>query len=85
MAEFHVPNLLQNPQLQLYSGQTVIASNDNWVDSPDKAAIEATTFAPTSNFESAIIVTLQPGGYTAIVSGVGNTTGVAIVEVFKVD
>jgi YVTN family beta-propeller protein len=85
LAQFGVPNTLQNPRLQLYSGQTVIASNDNWVDASNRSAIEATPHAPQNSQESAILMTLNPGGYTAIVSGVGDTTGIAIVEVFKVN
>jgi hypothetical protein len=85
LAQFGVPGTLPNPQLQLYSGQTVIASNDNWGDAPNAAAITASCYAPQNPFESAILTTLPPGPYTAIVSGVGGTTGVGIVEVFPVD
>jgi len=63
----------------------VIAANDNWGDAPNAAAIGASGFAPANLFESAILVTLDPGAYTAIVSGVGGLTGVGIVEVFEVD
>lgn len=49
------------------------------------AAIQASTYAPENTNESAILTTLQPGAYTAIVTGVGGTSGVAIVEVFKVN
>src|SRR6202008_4072412 len=38
LSQFGVPNVLQNPQLDLYSGQTVIASSDNWVDASNKGA-----------------------------------------------
>ena len=85
LAALGVPGTLANPQLVLYSGQTAIASNDNWGDAPNAAAITASTFAPTNPNEAAVLVTLQPGAYTAIVTGVGNTTGIAIVEVFKVN
>jgi hypothetical protein len=80
-----VPGTLQNPQLQLFSGPTVIGSNDNWQTAANQAAIQAAGFAPSNTNESAIMMTLNPGPYTAIVSGVGNTTGVAIIEVFEVD
>jgi hypothetical protein len=76
-----ISGALQNPQLQLISGQTQIAYNDNWQDT-DATAILASGFAPSSPLESAIRVTLQPGAYTAIMSGVGGGTGVGIVEVF---
>lgn len=81
LANFGVTGVLQNPQIQLYQGSTLIAFNDNWQDS-NAAAIQASGFAPPNPAEPAIRITLQPGAYTAVVSGVGNTTGVAIVEVY---
>jgi hypothetical protein len=84
LAQFGVPGLLANPQLQLFSGPTVIGSNDDWQQAGNANAIQAAGFAPSDNRESAIMMTLNPGAYTAIVSGVGGTTGVAIVEVFTV-
>jgi hypothetical protein len=74
-------NVLQNPQLQLFSGSTEIAYNNNWQDS-DQAAIQASGFAPSDPNESAIRITLAPGAYTAIVTGVAGTTGLGIVEVY---
>ena len=82
LANFGVPGVLANPTLQLFSGQTVIASNDDWQSASNAAAIQATGLAPANSLESAILVTLSPGAYTAIVSGVGGGTGVGIVEVF---
>jgi hypothetical protein len=79
-----VPGVLANPTMQLFSGPTVIAANDDWITSPDAGQIQASGFAPLDNAESAVMMTLQPGAYTTVVSGVGNTTGVAIVEVFRV-
>ena len=81
-----VPGALQDPVLQLYSGQTVIASNDDWQSSnPNAATIQSLGFAPADDLESAILATLNPGAYTAIVTGYQNTTGVGIIEVFEVD
>ena len=68
----------------------LIASNDNWqttviggiITSNQVSAIQNSGHAPTQPSESAIIATLQPGNYTAIVRGVNNTTGVALVEVY---
>ena len=85
LAQFGVPGVLANPFLQLYSGQTVIASNDNWQQATNASAITASGQAPTDVNEAAILTTLNPGPYTAIVTGVGNTQGVAIVEVFEID
>jgi Tol biopolymer transport system component len=76
---------LENPHLALFRGQSKITENDNWIDSPDYAAINALPWRPGDLAESAILRTLAPGAYTAIVSGVGNTTGVALVEVFQVN
>jgi len=78
-----VPNVLANPMLQLFSGQTQIGINDNWQDAANAAQIQSSGFAPADPLEAAILTTLQPGAYTAIVTGAGGTTGVAIVEVFR--
>ncbi|MGE5095443.1 MAG: hypothetical protein ACM3SO_09915 [Betaproteobacteria bacterium] len=59
--------------------------NDDWGSASNAAQVQASGFAPGDAKESAILVTLNPGAYTAIVSGAGGTTGVAIVEVFEVD
>lgn len=78
---------LQNPTLDLYNKDgVIIASNDDWQDQKnpsDKDAIEATQLAPTKPNESAILMTVPPGDYTAIVYGVAGTTGVALVEVYR--
>jgi hypothetical protein len=84
LALYGVPGVLQNPQLQLFSGSTQIAYNDNWQDS-NAAAIQASGFAPSNPLESAIRITLPPGAYTAIVTGVGGGTGVGMVEVYVAD
>ena len=75
--------MLANPTMQLFSGSTQIAANDDWVNASNFAAIENSGYAPGDPAESAILVTLAPGAYSAVVSGVGGGTGVAIVEVFK--
>ena len=85
LAPFGIANFLANPKLDLFSGQTVIASNDDFGTAPNLAALQASGFAPSSAAEAAILTTLGPGAYTAVVSGVGNTTGVGIIEVFEVD
>jgi hypothetical protein len=68
--------------LTLFSGQTPIASNDNWPQAANAAQIQTAIGAPTNTLESAILITLQPGAYTAIVNGASNATGLGIVEVF---
>ena len=104
-APFFVPATLANPFLQLFSGQDVIAQNDNWQDAPScggfvcgtATQIAATgldpcqpnpgqsTSPPACAQESAILISLPAGAYTAIVSGVGGGTGVGLVEVFDLD
>ena len=78
-----VMGALADPTLELHDGNgAVIATNDNWKDT-QQAAIEATTIPPTNDAESAIVQTLAPGAYTAIVRGKNNTTGVALVEAYQ--
>jgi hypothetical protein len=80
-----VSGVLINPTLTLYNASgTALATNDNWPDT-QAAEIMATPYAPGDGRESAIIATLNPGAYTAILSGVGGTTGVGLVEVFDLD
>jgi CSLREA domain-containing protein len=78
---------LEDPKLELFHGQTLLASNDNWADSPDKQAIIDTTIPPSDSRESALIATLPANNsaYTAIVRGVNNGTGVGLVEVYDLD
>ena len=91
LAQAGVANPLADPTLLLYAGGTLIAQNDNWATgsdgnaNPDAAAITASGFQPSSAQESAVILTLAPGAYTAIVSGKNGTTGVALVEVYDLD
>lgn len=77
-----VSGLLADPVVTLYSGSTAIATNDDWQANANAAAIQATGKAPANAKEAALLLTLQPGAYTAVVSGAGNTTGIGIVEVF---
>jgi hypothetical protein len=71
----------------LISGSTTVAQNTNWNTSPDAAAItsaalQAGAFGLANN-DSAMVVTLAPGNYTAQVVGVGTGTGVALIEVYE--
>ena len=86
LVNYGITNPLQDPTLELHDHTgAVIASNDNWMDAPNKQAIIDSGLAPSNNLESAILTTLDPGNYTAIVRGVNNTTGVALVEVYDLD
>jgi hypothetical protein len=77
-----LPGALGDPTLELRDGNGgLIDANDNW-RSDHEAEIIATTIPPSNDLESAIVLDLAPGNYTAIVSGVNNTTGVALVEVY---
>jgi uncharacterized protein YkwD len=80
---------LGNPTLELYQGSTLLATNDDWMNSSpaDKQAISDSGLAPTNTLESAILRTLSPGGpgYTAVVRGLNNTTGIGVVEVYDLD
>jgi hypothetical protein len=81
-----VPGTLADPTLELHDANGgTLETNDNWVDSPNKQAIIDSTIPPTNNMESAIVRTLSPANYTAIVRGVNNTTGVAVVEVYALN
>jgi hypothetical protein len=88
---YNIPNALANPTLELHDGTgALIASNDNWqhtiiggiITSDQVGAIRNSGYAPGDGRESAIIGDLPPGNYTAIVRGVNNMTGVALVEVY---
>jgi hypothetical protein len=81
-----VGGALSDPALELHQGSTTIATNDNWKTRTDgtsqQSEIEATTIPPTNDSESAIVMTLNPGTYTAILSGKNGGTGVGVVEVY---
>jgi hypothetical protein len=84
LADFGVTDALADPVLELHDANgTLLMSDDNWKDSVQQAEIEATGLAPTNDLESAILMTLPPGGYTAIVAGSGGLTGVALVEIYR--
>jgi uncharacterized repeat protein (TIGR03803 family) len=72
--------VLQNPTLELHQGSITIATNDDWKE--NQSQVEATTIPPTNDFESAIVTTLNPGAYTAVLAGKDNGTGVGVVEVY---
>jgi mono/diheme cytochrome c family protein len=80
-----VAGKLADPTLELHNGNgSLLASNDNW-RSNQEAEIIATTIPPSNDLESAIVATLPPANYTAIVRGVSNATGVALVEVYALN
>ena len=84
LTDLGVPGALQDPRLELFdSNGVMIQANDNWKDSQE-AEIAATGLAPSDDRESAIVRELAPGAYTAITRGVGDTTGVGLVEAYDI-
>jgi serine protease AprX len=84
----NLPNKLADPILELRdSAGTVLQTNDNWVNSPNRHAIINSGLAPTNDNESAIIATLPANGksYTAIVRSVDDTPGTGVVEIYDID
>jgi hypothetical protein len=91
LTQYGVPNVLADPTLELHDGTgALIASNNTWLHTIIGGIITANQvrdildsgYAPGDPRESAIIADLSAGNYTAIVRGVNNTTGVALVEVY---
>ncbi|MBI5768012.1 MAG: PD40 domain-containing protein [Verrucomicrobia bacterium] len=88
LASFGVTGALADPQLQILSGTSIVTTNDNWGGSPAIVSAAASVGAfplPATSRDSAVIALLQPGAYTAQVSGIGGTTGVALMEIYDVD
>jgi sugar lactone lactonase YvrE len=84
---FGVPGALIDPKLELYSGSTKIAENNDWAGDVSLSTAFNSVGAfplPVTSKDAAIVITLPPGNYTAQVSGVGRTNGVALVEVYDV-
>ena len=78
---------LSDPTLELHQGSTIVTTNDNWkineqTQQSQETDIEAVMTPPTNNLESAILATLTPGAYTAILGGKNKGTGVGLVEVY---
>ena len=85
LGNFGVPDPLIDPVMELHGPKGFdTITNDNWKDA-QQAAIKATGLAPTNDPESAILATLDPGNYTAIVKGKDNGVGVGLVEAYDLD
>jgi hypothetical protein len=83
-----IPGALSDPTLELYDGNGVLLTmNDNWMDAANKQQIIDSTIPPSDPLESAIVMTLPANnkGYTAVVRGANNATGVAVVEAYDLD
>jgi sugar lactone lactonase YvrE len=85
LTTFGVTGVLSDPQLKVFSGQAELASNDDWNNdfTINNAAQSVGAFGLSSQKESALLMTLQPGTYTVQLSGVGGVTGVGLVEVYE--
>ncbi len=82
-----IAGALSDPTLELYGPGGLIQTNDNWVQSPNRQAIIDSGVAPTNDAEAAIIATLPANGagYTAVVRGANNGTGIGVVEAYDLD
>jgi hypothetical protein len=80
-----VSPVLDNPRLELFAKQTSLGANDDWRTNANAANILATGLAPTNDLEAALLVRLEPGAYTTVVSGSGTSeVGIALVEAYEV-
>ena len=85
LAQFGLTDLLANPVLEVRAANgSVLMSNNNWKET-QQTEIQDSGVAPTNDLESAIIMTLPPANYTAVVRGDQNTTGIGVVEVYDLD
>ena len=88
LSAFGVPGVLPDPQLQLNNSTGTIASNAGWGGNMQLAAVAdsvgAFSWGSAPTPDSALLVTLPPGGYTVEVAGSSGDTGVALVEVYEV-
>ncbi len=82
LTQFGVPDAMQDTTLELHdSTGAIITTNDDWHDGPNAQSIPP-NLRPPNDLESAILTTLDPGAYTAILRGFHNSTGTALVEVY---
>jgi hypothetical protein len=81
-----VSGVLSDPTLTIYdSSGSVIASNDNWQDDVNWIDVRKNALSPIDQRESALVLHLPPGAYTAIVTGANGATGIGLAEVYTLD
>ncbi len=80
-----VSPVLENPVLQLFSGPTELRSNDDWQTASNSDDVIASTLPPQDPKEASILVRLEPGAYTTVVTGANDSTGIALVEIYEID
>lgn len=85
LTAFGVSPVLADPQVQLFQGNTLLVQNDNWQSASNAAEVTATSIPPNDPKEAAILIRLEPGNYTTVVSGADNGTGISLVEVYEID
>ena len=84
LANSGVSPALADPVLQLFGGSTLLRQNDNWQAAANANEIIASRLAPTNPNEAAILIRLEPGSYTTVVSGAAGGTGIALVEIYEI-
>jgi hypothetical protein len=85
LKNFGITDALADPTLDVYRGSELIFSNDNWKTNTqqDQQILQSNGLAPANDKESALVIDLDPGNYSAVVRGKLNTTGVALVEIYN--
>jgi hypothetical protein len=85
LINFNIAGALTDPMLEVHNGNgALLAQDDDWRMYQEQALIDS-GLAPTDDRESAMILSLQPGAYTAIVRGKNDSSGVGLVEVYNLD
>jgi len=85
LTSFGVSPVLADPKLQLYENDTLLKEDDDWQTNSNAADIIKTGIPPTNPKEAAVLVRLEPGYYTTVVTGADGGTGIALVEVYEID
>jgi hypothetical protein len=86
LAQFGLTPILEDPGIELYDGNgTILISNDDWQDNPAQAVqLVSLGLAPQDAKESAVLMSLPPGAFTAILGGANGGTGIGLVELYNV-
>jgi hypothetical protein len=85
LATFGVVDPLQDPTLELFARGELITANDGWLENSNSAEILNSGLAPLDPNESALLLSVAPGSYTAVLRGKGGSTGIGLVEVYDLD
>jgi hypothetical protein len=84
LSAFGVQGALANPTIDLFdSKQVLVGTNDDWIS--NRAEVEATTLQPGTDLEAAVVKTLAPGAYTAVLRGKNNSSGIGVIEVYDLN